>query len=151
REPPGSCGETAACMITESAPMKIHLHLHNATPTVPYGWESPTFLGTLTGDLDDFVQMLAEVAQEHPAVSYVSCPEIGRCWRRDGSDSTRLEEILKTDPVTMICREHDVEGCMLCMIDDYHAWLDRRQALRQQLKRERREMTIEERYDLGGE
>ena len=102
--------------------MKIHLHLHNAVPTAPYGWQGPTFLGTLTGELDSLIEMLTEIAREHLAVSYVSCPEAARRWQRDSADSTRLEEIAsKTDPTTMICREHAVAGCILCMVDDFHS------------------------------
>jgi hypothetical protein len=49
------------------------------------------------------------------------------------------------------CTEHGVPGCMLCMVDDFHAWLGDLHARRQQFKVERRAMTVEERYDIGGE
>jgi hypothetical protein len=58
---------------------------------------------------------------------------------------------MKTDPVTMACREHDVRACMLCMIDALNAWLGDLHARRQRIKAERRAMAVEERYDLGGE
>jgi hypothetical protein len=58
---------------------------------------------------------------------------------------------MRVDPVTMVCRDHDVPGCMLCMVDDFYAWLGDLHARRQRLKAERRAMTVEERYDLGGE
>lgn len=58
---------------------------------------------------------------------------------------------MKTDPITMVCHEHGIHGCMVCMVDDFHAWLDERAWKRQRIKAERRALTVEERYDLGGE
>jgi hypothetical protein len=49
------------------------------------------------------------------------------------------------------CTEHGVRACMLCMVDAFNAWLGDLHAERQRLKAERRAMTVEERYDLGGE
>jgi hypothetical protein len=51
------------------------------------------------------------------------------------------------------CTDHDVRACMLCMVDNFHAWLDDLRAWRrrQRLKAERRAMTVEGRFDLGGE
>lgn len=58
---------------------------------------------------------------------------------------------MKVDPVTMVCAPHGIGGCEPCMVDDFHAWLDAKAAKRAQLKLERAAMTIEERFDLGGE
>jgi hypothetical protein len=49
------------------------------------------------------------------------------------------------------CTEHDVRACMLCMVDAFNAWLGDLHARRQRFKAERRAMTVEERFDLGGE
>jgi len=57
----------------------------------------------------------------------------------------------RVDPVTMICRDHDIAGCMLCMVDDFHHWLDERRLRRQRIKQERREMTVADKYDFGGD
>lgn len=57
----------------------------------------------------------------------------------------------RVDPITMICRDHDIPGCMLCMVDDFHHWLDERRFRSQRIKQERRALTIAEKYDLGGE
>jgi endo-alpha-1,4-polygalactosaminidase (GH114 family) len=49
------------------------------------------------------------------------------------------------------CKDHDVEGCILCTVDAYWQWLDARRDRREQVRRERRALTVEERFDLGGE
>jgi hypothetical protein len=58
----------------------------------------------------------------------------------------------KFDLATMVCRAHGVEACVMCMVDDFHDWLDERKEERaQQLRAERLATPIEERFDLGGE
>jgi hypothetical protein len=57
----------------------------------------------------------------------------------------------RVDPATMVCHAHQVGGCVVCMVDDFHAWLDERHARRQRIKLERRALTVAEKYDLGGE
>ena len=57
----------------------------------------------------------------------------------------------KVDRETMVCRDHQVQGCMVCMIDDFHGWCDQRRESRQAYKREWRETPPSERFDLGGE
>lgn len=58
---------------------------------------------------------------------------------------------VKVDPVTMVCRDHDVQACVICMVDDFHAWLDDRRTSRRAYKQEWRETPVHERYELGGE
>lgn len=55
------------------------------------------------------------------------------------------------DRATIVCDRHGTRGCVVCMVDDFHVWMDERQTMRDQIKRERSEMTAAERYDLGGE
>lgn len=57
----------------------------------------------------------------------------------------------KFDLATMVCRAHDVEACVVCMVDDFHNWLDERKEKRRQLRAERLATPIAERFDLGGE
>ncbi len=64
----------------------------------------------------------------------------------------------KTDPVTMICREHEVCGCIVCMTDDYFHWIDEQNDIARARKAryranmdERRTLTVHEQFDLGGE
>lgn len=57
----------------------------------------------------------------------------------------------RVDKVTMCCKAHDVQGCIVCMCDDFHDWLDAKKERRHQIKQEWRETPIHERYDLGGE
>lgn len=35
----------------------------------------------------------------------------------------------RVDAKTMICHEHHVEGCIVCMTDDFHDWRDRQREL----------------------
>ena len=58
---------------------------------------------------------------------------------------------MKVDASTMVCKVHNVHGCIVCMCDDFIDWLDARKEKRAQLKREWRETPIHERFDLGGE
>jgi hypothetical protein len=51
----------------------------------------------------------------------------------------------------MICKQHNVEACIVCMCDDMYDWNSARREKRAQLKREWRETPIHERFDLGGE
>lgn len=57
----------------------------------------------------------------------------------------------RVDRETLVCRRHDIMGCVVCMLDDFYDWLDARKEKRAQLKREWRETPIDERFDLGGE
>lgn len=57
----------------------------------------------------------------------------------------------RVDAETMVCREHQIHGCMVCMIDDFWHWQDDRKARRQSFKKAWRETPIDEKYDLGGE
>lgn len=57
----------------------------------------------------------------------------------------------RVDATTMVCRAHDVHGCIVCMCDDFHDWRDARQDARRAYKQAWRETPIEERYELGGE
>ena len=55
------------------------------------------------------------------------------------------------DAVTMVCHAHEIPGCQVCMIDDFFHWLDERAAKRDRIKQERKTLTVEDKYDLGGE
>lgn len=57
----------------------------------------------------------------------------------------------RVDAVTMICVDHAIPGCMLCMVDDFHHWLDEQRFKRERIRQERRALTVAEKYDLGGE
>jgi hypothetical protein len=59
--------------------------------------------------------------------------------------------VSRVDPQTMICKQHNVEACIVCMCDDMYDWNSARREKRAQLKREWRETPIHERFDLGGE
>ena len=57
----------------------------------------------------------------------------------------------RVDPKTVVCRAHDVEACIVCMVDDFHDWLYERTARRKRYKAEWRATPISERFDIGGE
>lgn len=50
-----------------------------------------------------------------------------------------------------VCKAHDVYFCEACVVDYYHAWLDDLAVRRERIKQERRELTVYDKYDLGGE
>lgn len=53
--------------------------------------------------------------------------------------------------VTRACYEHDTLGCQVCMVDDFHHWLDEQRSKHERIKLERATLTVEDKYDLGGE
>lgn len=56
-----------------------------------------------------------------------------------------------TRPSPTVCTAHSIPACIVCMCNDFHDWLCSLKMRRAQLKRERRETPVEERFDLGGE
>ena len=46
----------------------------------------------------------------------------------------------KVDRDTMICRDHTIEACVACMVDDFYNWLDVKKDRRLSLKEERRRL-----------
>jgi hypothetical protein len=51
----------------------------------------------------------------------------------------------------MVCAEHSVIGCQVCVLDDYFEWLRERMEARRAAKAEAKALTVDERFDLGGE
>ena len=57
----------------------------------------------------------------------------------------------RVDPTTMLCFAHLTPGCCICMLDDYFEWLRERMEARRAAKAEAKALTVDERFDLGGE
>lgn len=51
----------------------------------------------------------------------------------------------------MVCKTHDAHGCIVCMTDDFHDWLDERKDRYHARKKAWRETPVHEKFDLGGE
>lgn len=58
---------------------------------------------------------------------------------------------MRVDRVTMVCLAHQCHGCIVCMTDDFHDWVDARKDARRAYKKAWRETPVHERFDLGGE
>lgn len=57
----------------------------------------------------------------------------------------------RVDPTTLLCFAHDVPGCVCCMTDDFWDALAEAKAKRAAAKAEAKALTVDERFDLGGE
>ena len=57
----------------------------------------------------------------------------------------------RVDQTTLLCFAHDVPGCVCCMTDDYFEWLRERMEARRAARAEAKALTVDERFDLGGE
>jgi hypothetical protein len=57
----------------------------------------------------------------------------------------------RADPATLLCFEHSVVGCQVCVLDDHFEWLRERMEAWRAAKAEAKALTVDERFDLGGE
>ena len=57
----------------------------------------------------------------------------------------------RVDAETIICKPHEMHGCITCMVDDYYDWEAQRAERRRQRRQAWREMPVSDRFDLGGE
>jgi len=69
--------------------MKLHFFDDMpAIPGEPHGPLGPTHCGTVTVDYEyQAEQMAIEVGVDHPKVVQITCPELGRSWKRISSTS----------------------------------------------------------------
>jgi hypothetical protein len=63
----------------------------------------------------------------------------------------RVKNALTRTDARGTCQAHGVSWCIACVTDELHNAHYERVERRIQLKRERREMTVCERFDIGGE
>ncbi len=57
----------------------------------------------------------------------------------------------RVNPETLLCFAHDIPGCCMCMVDDFHDWIDEQKERRRATRAEARATTVSEKFDLGGE
>lgn len=51
----------------------------------------------------------------------------------------------------MLCLEHDVQACVVCMVDDFHDWVCEQRERRAARRAAAKATPVDERFDLGGE
>lgn len=57
----------------------------------------------------------------------------------------------RVDPETLLCVEHDVPGCAMCMVADFQDWVCEQRERRAARKAAAKAAPVDERFDVGGE
>lgn len=57
----------------------------------------------------------------------------------------------RVNPETLRCFKHDLQGCAMCMVDDFQDWVAEQRAKRAARRAAREQKPVDERFDVGGE
>ena len=57
----------------------------------------------------------------------------------------------RVDSKTKLCKAHDITGCAMCMVDDFHDWVYEQRERRRARQAATKAAPIGEKFDLGGE